>query len=230
MPSSAPATTRSSRPACADRAGGSGWHTAVGARTGAGTRSRMDARILLVEDDPSIREVTAIGLRNAGFTVETAADRAAGLQRFKSEPFDLVLLDVMLPRLDGLEVCRAIRRTSTIPVVMLTARADTIDVVVRLEAGADDYVRPRMSGTTRSGSPLRADRPRDRQRPSRVARAVFVRGGAGSLSRRGWCSMVSANPASPSARRRTTCPRNPVRSCRRPCRRRRSSRAGSRCR
>jgi two-component system response regulator MtrA len=101
----------------------------------------MDARILLVEDDPSIREVTAIGLRNAGFTVETADDGRQGLDRFAGEPFDLVLLDVMLPRLDGLEVCREIRRTSTIPVVMLTARADTIDVVVGLEAGADDYVK-----------------------------------------------------------------------------------------
>ena len=101
----------------------------------------MDARILLVEDDPSIREVTAIGLRAAGFTVETASDGREGLDRFGAEAFDLVLLDVMLPRLDGLEVCRAIRRTSTIPVVMLTARADTLDVVVGLEAGADDYVR-----------------------------------------------------------------------------------------
>ena len=101
----------------------------------------MDARILLVEDDPSIREVTAIGLRNAGFTVDTASDGREGLDRFEREPFDLVLLDVMLPRMDGLEVARAIRRTSTIPVVMLTARADTLDVVVGLEAGADDYVR-----------------------------------------------------------------------------------------
>jgi two-component system response regulator MtrA len=101
----------------------------------------VDARILLVEDDPSIREVTAIGLRNAGFTVETAGDGREGLDRFEREAFDLVLLDVMLPRMDGLEVARAIRRTSTIPVVMLTARADTLDVVVGLEAGADDYVR-----------------------------------------------------------------------------------------
>ncbi len=101
----------------------------------------MAHRILLVEDDPSIREVTAIGLRGAGFTVDTADDGQAGLDRFRSGEFDLVLLDVMLPRLDGLEVCRAIRRTSTIPVVMLTARADTIDVVVGLEAGADDYVK-----------------------------------------------------------------------------------------
>jgi two-component system response regulator MtrA len=101
----------------------------------------VDARILLVEDDPSIREVTSIGLRNAGFTVTTASDGQQGLERFTAEPFDLILLDVMLPRLDGLEVCRAIRRTSTIPIVMLTARADTIDVVVGLEAGADDYVK-----------------------------------------------------------------------------------------
>jgi len=101
----------------------------------------VDARILLVEDDPSIREATAIGLRNAGFTVENASDGREGLDRFEAEAFDLVLLDVMLPRLDGLEVCRAIRKTSTIPIVMLTARADTIDVVVGLEAGADDYVR-----------------------------------------------------------------------------------------
>lgn len=101
----------------------------------------MDARILLVEDDPSIREVTAIGLGAAGFAVTTAADGVEGIERFKADPFDLVLLDVMLPRLDGYEVCRQIRKTSTVPVVMLTARADTMDVVVGLEAGADDYVR-----------------------------------------------------------------------------------------
>jgi two-component system, OmpR family, response regulator MtrA len=101
----------------------------------------VDARILLVEDDPSIREVTAIGLGAAGFAVTTASDGVEGLERFRTDPFDLVLLDVMLPRLDGYEVCRQIRRTSTVPVVMLTARADTMDVVVGLEAGADDYVR-----------------------------------------------------------------------------------------
>jgi two-component system, OmpR family, response regulator MtrA len=101
----------------------------------------MDARILLVEDDPSIREVTAIGLRAAGFEVDTAGDGAAGLERWRQGQPDLVLLDVMLPRLDGLEVCREIRRHSTVPIVMLTARGDTIDVVVGLEAGADDYVK-----------------------------------------------------------------------------------------
>jgi two-component system response regulator MtrA len=98
-------------------------------------------RILLVEDDPSIREITAIGLTAAGFAVETAEDGVIALERFRGEPFDLVLLDLMLPRLDGYEVARQIRRTSTIPIVMLTARSEAIDVVVGLEAGADDYVR-----------------------------------------------------------------------------------------
>ena len=101
----------------------------------------MYGRILLVEDDPSIREVTALGLQAAGFDVVTAADGPEGLERFHSGAPDLVLLDVMLPRLDGLDVARAIRRDSTTPIVMLTARGDTIDVVVGLEAGADDYVR-----------------------------------------------------------------------------------------
>jgi two-component system response regulator MtrA len=101
----------------------------------------VDARILLVEDDPSIREIVAIGLRGTGFEVQGAADGLAGLERWRSDHPDLVLLDVMLPRLDGLEVCRAIRRESTVPIVMLTARGDTIDVVVGLEAGADDYLK-----------------------------------------------------------------------------------------
>ena len=100
----------------------------------------MDARILLVEDDPSIRELTERGLRGAGFDVSTAATGDEGLDAFRSTRPDLVVLDVMLPGLDGLEVCRAIRATSAVPVVMLTARSDTIDVVVGLESGADDYV------------------------------------------------------------------------------------------
>jgi two-component system response regulator MtrA len=101
----------------------------------------MDARILLIEDDPSIREVTAIGLRAAGFEVDTAPDGVTGLEKWRKAQPDLVLLDVMLPRMDGLEVSREIRRESTTPIVMLTARGDTIDVVVGLEAGADDYVK-----------------------------------------------------------------------------------------
>jgi two-component system, OmpR family, response regulator MtrA len=97
-------------------------------------------RVLLVEDDPSIREVASLGLGGAGLSVETAADGREALVRFRAERYDLVVLDVMLPELDGLEVCRAIRRSSRVPILMLSARSDTVDVVVGLELGADDYV------------------------------------------------------------------------------------------
>ena len=100
----------------------------------------VDATILLVEDDQSIREITRLGLESAGFTVDTAADGLAAIEQFGRNRPDLVVLDVMLPKRDGLEVCRTIRSESAVPVVMLTARADTVDVVVGLEAGADDYV------------------------------------------------------------------------------------------
>ena len=97
-------------------------------------------RILLVEDDPTIREMTQLSLERDGFKVSVAADGSAGLAAFREHAPDLVLLDVMLPGLDGISVCRAIRETSVIPVVMLTARTDAVDVVLGLEAGADDYV------------------------------------------------------------------------------------------
>ncbi len=100
----------------------------------------MDATILLVEDDPSIREITKRGLEEAGFSVQTAVDGEEALDRFAKQRPDAVVLDVMLPRKDGLEVCKQIRASSATPVVMLTARSDTIDVVVGLESGADDYV------------------------------------------------------------------------------------------
>ncbi len=100
----------------------------------------VDARILVVEDDPSIRELTERALRNAGYDVLTAATGDDGLRRCRADHPDLVVLDLMLPGLDGLEVCRIIRASSVVPIVMLTARADTVDVVVGLEMGADDYV------------------------------------------------------------------------------------------
>ena len=100
----------------------------------------MNERVLLVEDDSSIRETTALGLGAAGFRVTGAADGREGLAEFRSRPYDLVVLDVMLPVLDGLEVCRQIRRESQVPILMLSARNDTVDVVVGLEVGADDYV------------------------------------------------------------------------------------------
>ena len=100
----------------------------------------MDERILLVEDDASIRETTSLGLAGAGFKVSTADDGRAALDRFQQEAFDLVVLDLMLPKLDGYEVCREIRKSSRVPIVILSARSDTVDVVVGLELGADDYV------------------------------------------------------------------------------------------
>jgi len=96
--------------------------------------------VLLVEDDPSIREIASLGLKEAGFRVTAAVDGREGLTRALHDPFDAIVLDVMLPSLDGFEVCREIRKQSRVPIVMLTARTDTLDVVVGLESGADDYV------------------------------------------------------------------------------------------
>ena len=100
----------------------------------------MDEHLLLVEDDPSIREVATLGLEQAGFRVTASGDGQEALDRFGQGSFDLVVLDVMLPSLDGLEVCKRIRSESRTPIVMLSARGDLHDVVVGLELGADDYV------------------------------------------------------------------------------------------
>ena len=97
-------------------------------------------RILLVEDDATIRQMTQLSLERDGFTVATARDGASGLAAFRADAPDLVVLDVMLPGVDGVSVCRSIRESSVVPVVMLTARTDPVDVVLGLEAGADDYV------------------------------------------------------------------------------------------
>ena len=96
--------------------------------------------MLLVEDDDSIRELTGAGLAAAGYRVEPAADGREALARFARSPPDVVVLDVMLPEVDGYEVCRRIRESSQVPIVMLSARTDTVDIVVGLEVGADDYV------------------------------------------------------------------------------------------
>ena len=96
--------------------------------------------MLLVEDDASIREVVGIGLRQSGMRPTGVGDGREALAQFGRGAYDIVLLDVMLPSLDGFEVLREIRRHSRVPVVMLTARTETVDVVVGLELGADDYV------------------------------------------------------------------------------------------
>jgi DNA-binding response OmpR family regulator len=100
----------------------------------------VDERVLLVEDDASIREMASLGLTDAGFRVTSCADGREGLERLRRDPFDLAILDVMLPSLDGFEIVREVRRDSRVPIVMLTARTDATDVIVGLELGADDYV------------------------------------------------------------------------------------------
>jgi two-component system response regulator MtrA len=107
----------------------------------AGWLRTVDEHLLLVEDDASIREIVSIGLKAAGFRVEAATDGRQGLASARSGAFDAVILDVMLPSIDGFEVCREIRKFSRVPVLLLTARTDLIDVVVGLESGADDYVK-----------------------------------------------------------------------------------------
>ena len=100
----------------------------------------MSTRILAVEDDERIRTAVRLALEDEGWEVAEAATGEDALQHFQNQPADVVLIDIMLPGMDGFEVCRAIRRSSDVPIVMVTARADTHDVVAGLEAGADDYL------------------------------------------------------------------------------------------
>jgi two-component system phosphate regulon response regulator OmpR len=98
------------------------------------------ARILLIEDDPRLAEMVSEYLGQAGFRVSTAAGGNEGLERLAREPFDALVLDLTLPDIDGLEVCRRLRARADTPVLMLTARGDAMDRVVGLELGADDYL------------------------------------------------------------------------------------------
>lgn len=100
----------------------------------------VGTRILAVEDDERIRTAVKLALEDEGWTVVATANGEDALAAFQEEPADIVLIDIMLPGIDGFEVCRSIRRTSDVPIVMVTARDDTHDVVAGLEAGADDYL------------------------------------------------------------------------------------------
>jgi DNA-binding response OmpR family regulator len=100
----------------------------------------MADTLLLVEDDVTLRETLALNLRNAGYEVVTAGDGLAALEAARQREPDLVLLDLMLPELDGLTVCRAIREFSQTPIIILTARTGELDKIVGLESGADDYL------------------------------------------------------------------------------------------
>ncbi|MFC6073458.1 two-component system response regulator CseB [Microbispora bryophytorum] len=96
--------------------------------------------VLLVEDDEVIRKTVGMALERYGYEVSTAGDGLTGLELFREGRHDLLLLDVMLPGLDGIGLCRRVRETSLIPILMMSARGDSLDVVSGLEAGADDYV------------------------------------------------------------------------------------------
>lgn len=100
----------------------------------------MRGRVLVVDDDNALAEMLGIVLRTEGFEPSFCADGNTALEAFRSSRPDLVLLDLMLPGRDGIEVCRQIRAESGVPIVMLTAKSDTVDVVLGLESGADDYV------------------------------------------------------------------------------------------
>src|SRR5512142_610582 len=97
-------------------------------------------RILVVDDEPAVLDLLVYNLSKAHYTVLTASDGRQALELARQETPDLILLDLMLPEIDGLDVCRELRRTSQVPVIMVTARGEEVDRVVGLELGADDYV------------------------------------------------------------------------------------------
>ena len=100
----------------------------------------MTQRLLVVDDDKGIRETMELALTEEGYTVDTANDAEEARAAIRANTPDLLVLDVMLPGQDGFELCREIRRNSNVPIILLTAKTDTIDIVVGLESGADDYV------------------------------------------------------------------------------------------
>ncbi|HET8592482.1 MAG TPA: response regulator transcription factor [Solirubrobacterales bacterium] len=123
--------------------------------------ARGQARILLVDDEQAVQTLLTYPLRKEGYEVVEAMDGQEALERFSEQRFDLVVLDVMLPKLDGIEVCRRLRTRSQVPIIMLTAKGDEIDKVAGLEMGADDYItkpfsvrefRSRVKAALRRGS------------------------------------------------------------------------------
>ena len=150
-------------------------------------------RILLVDDEQAIQTLLSYPLQKDGYEVVQASDGREALARFGEAAFDLVVLDVMMPRLDGLEVCRRLRAKSTVPIIMLTAKAEEIDKVLGLELGADDYItkpfslrefRSRVKAALRrAGWP--APSRRRRRRAARGARPAHRPGQARGRSVRG---------------------------------------------
>ena len=145
------------------------------------------SRILLVEDDERIRTSTRLALEDEGYEIDEAPSGEVALERFAEEPADVVLIDLMLPGIDGFECCRQLRHSSTVPVIMVTARADTHDVVAGLEAGADDYVTKPFVATELSArirALLRRARPADAPGTLSVG-SVHIRPDEGTVRRGG---------------------------------------------
>ncbi len=138
------------------------------------------AKVLIVEDDPNISEIVRLYLEKDGYLVEQAENGSRALNLFDEEPPDLVVLDVMLPGMDGWEVCRSVRQRGRIPVIMLTAKGETFDKVLGLELGADDYI----------------VKPFDPRELMARVKAVLRRSASGS-SERGGPSGINANISYP---------------------------------
>jgi DNA-binding response OmpR family regulator len=132
----------------------------------------MRTRVLLIEDDERIRTAMRMALEHEGHTVEEAASGEEALRVFADQPVDVVLIDLMLPGMDGFEVCRSLRRSSDVPIIMVTARADSHDVVAGLEAGADDYLTKPFVPKELSAR-IRALLRRVRREPPAPSRLVF---------------------------------------------------------
>jgi DNA-binding response OmpR family regulator len=141
--------------------------------------------ILLVDDEDAVQKLLTFPLEREGFTVVAARDGEEALDRFAAGDFDLVVLDVMLPKLDGLEVCKQIRSASTVPIIMLTARDDEFDKVIGLELGADDYItKPFSIREFRSRVRALLRRASTPPRASRESETITVGGLSVDLARR----------------------------------------------
>ena len=130
-------------------------------------------KVLVVDDDPHIRDIVRFALSSAGFAVVEAADGLAALDAFRRERPDLVVLDILMPELDGTEVCRRLRRESATPIVFLSSRDDEVDRIVGLEIGGDDYVTKPFSPrelVARVKAVLRRQQPREAPEPRLIRR------------------------------------------------------------
>ena len=161
------------------------------------TVSERAPRILLVDDEQPIQTLLSFPLQRDGYEVVMAADGQEALTRFAEQPFDLVVLDLMLPKVDGLEVCRRMRARSAVPIIMLTAKSEEIDKVLGLELGADDYITKPFS--------MREFRSRVK---AALRRAGMARSAATTATRRSRCASCASTR--PSARSRCAARSSPT--------------------